>query len=78
MRQHVSLFPAAIAKREPSAPGRRMDTSGIQYCIAILLFCKYCTYCSMCNTGFWQVLHIPCNTAILMHAVGMHYAGTMS
>ena len=27
----------------------------------------------MCNTGFWQVLHIPCNTAILMHAVGMHY-----
>ena len=58
MRQHVSLFPAAIAKREPSAPGRRMDTSGIQYCIAILLFAsiahtavcailafgKYCTY----------------------------------
>ena len=27
----------------------------------------------MCNTGFWRVLHIPCNTAILMHAVGMHY-----
>jgi hypothetical protein len=52
---------------------RRMDTSGIQYCIAILLFCKYCTYCSMCNTGFWRVLHIPCNTAILMHAVGMHF-----
>ena len=78
--------PRAKAKRSQSASrgadrdrnggeeaGRRMDTSGIQYCIAILLFCKYCTYCSMCNTGFWRVLHIPCNTAILMHAVGMHY-----
>ena len=64
---------AAVSGMIVLRSGRRMDTSGIQYCIAILLFCKYCTYCSMCNTGFWRVLHIPCNTAILMHAVGVHY-----
>ena len=54
-----------------------MDTSGIQYCIAILLFCKYCTYCS--NVQYWLLASIAhtmqyCNTdACGRDALCRHY-----